>query len=463
MTPDFPDQSSIDSLADTIAGRVLLPGDEGYETAIEIWNARLQEYPAIVTQCQLPEDVRAGMNFATEHDLELAVKGGGHDYAGQATCEDGLLLDLSSMTDIEVDPDANVATVEAGATWGELDEATQEHGLVVPGPTVSSVGIAGATLGGGQGHLSRKFGFSLDNVRSFEVVTTDGEIIMASEDDHPDLFWALRGGSGNFGVVTEFEFDLHEAGPTILGGQAMHPIDDAEEVLRFYREYMEDLPVDAICWPFIIPIPPLEAFPEEMHGQPAITLVAAYDGDEERGEGLIQPLREFGDPLFADFSWMPYTDLQAMFDDGVPDGLRWYSKSYDIDELTDEVISTFVEYGQDLHGPFSMTYFGPMDGAMSEPAVSDTAFAGRDGQYNFHVLCGWEDQDRDSEMIEWTDEFATAMSEHARESVYVNLLNETEADRVPAAYGSNYQRLRELKRSWDPADKLVNTYHIDLD
>lgn len=454
------DSALVHAIDRGIEGAVLLPDDEGYEDARAIWNARLQENPAVVVRCLGAADVAEGVTLAREHDLELAVKGGGHDYAGNATCDGGLLLDLSPMDHIEVDPDAHRATVGAGATWGALDATTQEHGLATTGVTVSTVGVAGATLGGGSGHLARTHGLALDNVLAMEVVTAEGEVIRASEDDHSDLFWGLRGGSGNLGVVTEFEYILHEVGPTVLGGQAMHRIDDAGAVLEFYREFTADIPDELTCYAFMIPIPPLEDFPEDLHGEPAITLVASYVGPIDEGASAVEPIAQFGDPLFASFDPLPYTALQSMFDDGVPEGQRWYSKAGYVDEISDGAIETAATFGADLHGPLTMAYFEPLGGEIGRVGSDATAFPHRDRPYSYHVLCGWSDPERDAEMIEWTDAFHGSMTEHMVGGVYVNLLSGDEPERIPEAYGENLDRLRTIKQLYDPADVFTSTHHI---
>lgn len=456
----FPEDGEIHAFTEKLPGSVLLPGDDGFEDAITIWNSRLQEYPSIVVQCGEPTAVVEGIEFAHEHGLELAIKGGGHDYAGHATCDDGLLIDLSPMDQVEVFPEQRRARAGAGATWADLDAATQEHGLATTGVTVSTVGVAGSTLGGGSGHLSRAFGLALDNVRSMEVVTPDGEVRTASETEHPDLFWALRGGSGNFGVVTSFEYELHPIGPEVLGGQAMYLIDDAEDVLRFYREFTADVPDELTCYAFMIPIPPLEDFPEELHGEPAISLVASYVGDLDAGREAVAPIASFGDPLFASFDPMPYTALQSMFDEGVPEGQRWYSKAQYVDEITDAAIDTVAEYTTDLHGPLSMVYFEPLGGAVGRVDSDETAFPHRDYPYSFHALCGWSDPADDEEMIAWTDAFHDAMSEHATEGVYVNLLSGDDPERIPEAYADNFERLREIKQQYDPNNVLHATHNI---
>ena len=458
MAEDSPHDTALGELEEDLDGVMVQPKQSGFDEAREIWNARLVESPTIIAQCRSPDEVVAAVKFASDEGMPVAVKSGGHDYAGLSSPGDGLLIDVSAMDHVSVDPENKRATVGPGATWGDLDETTQEHGLATTGVTVSTVGVAGAALGGGTGHLARTQGLALDNVTSLDVVTAGGDLVQASPDANPDLFWALRGGRGNFGVVTEFEFQLHEVGPEVVAGQAMHPIDDVTAVLDFYREFTADMPDALTCYAFVIPIPPMDAFPEEMHGDPAITLVASYMGPTADGEAAVEPLREFGDPLFADFGPMPYTALQSMFDDGVPEGQRWYSRAHYVDEITDDAIDTVTEYARDLHGPLTMAYFEPLGGAIAEIDPDETAFPHRDANYSFHILCGWMDAGQDQEMQAWTDAFYEAMEPHARGGVYVNLLNEDEADRVPAAYGENHERLQRVKADWDP-DNVFSLSH----
>ncbi len=453
-------EPALEQLASTVTGDVLRPDDDGFDAAREIWNSRLQRDPAVVLRCTEPADVAAGVRFATDQAIDLGVKSGGHDYAGRSAVDDGLLLNLEPMNAVSIDPATNRATVEAGATWGEFDEAAQDHGLATTGPTVSTVGVAGATLGGGSGHLARSFGLSLDNVVEMEVVTADADVVTVSEEQHADLFWALRGGIGNFGVVTEFEFELHEVGPDVLGGQAMHPIDDAVSVLEFYRDFMAEAPDELTCYAFCIPIPPMEDFPSELHGEPAISLVASYVGPLDRGRDLLREIETFGEPLFASFDPMPYTALQSMFDDGVPKGQRWYSKARYVDGIADGAIETVASYTADLHGPLSMVYFEPLGGAIGRIDPDATAFPHRDFPYSFHILCGWSEPERDEAMIKWTNDFHDAMAAHGVEDVYVNLLGEDEPDRVSAAYAANFERLREIKRTWDSANRFSGTQNI---
>lgn len=462
MAQNLPDTTVISDLDAATNGTIAIPGDDEYTEGSEIWNHRLQKYPAIVIRCEDSSDVTTAVSFAREHDIPLAIKGGGHSYAGNATADDGVVIDVSPIDYVDVDPDARIARVGAGATWADVDAATQEHGLATVGPTVSNIGVGGSTLGGGSGHLARSFGLSLDNVQSMEVVTADGDTITASDDEHTELFWALRGGSGNFGVVTEFEYTLHEVGPEVHLAQAMFPIDQVPDVLAFYREFNPDLPDTVTCYPFVIPIPPVDDFPEELHGQPAIMLVASYVGDDqEEGQKLVEPLLEFGEPYFSTFDPIPYTALQSMFDEGAPDGQRWYSKAGYLDEITDEVIEAYATFGADLHGPLTMAYFEPLGGAVERVDPEETAFPHRDRPYGFHILCGWMDQEQDETMIDWTDSFYEAVAEHADEGVYVNLLSGDEPERIPEAYGRNYERLQAVKREYDPENVFHATHNIE--
>ncbi len=292
-------------------------------------------------------------------------------------------------------------------------------------------------------------------------MTADGQHVRASENHHPELFWALRGGSGNFGVVTEFEFDLHPVGPELLAGQIIHPFEKATAVLEHYRSFMADAPPAVNCYAFVIPIPPLPAFPEELHGEPAVDLVAAYTGDIEEGEAALAPLREFGDPILDGIRPQPYTELQQAFDDGAPKGERWYSKAHYLDELTDAAIESFVDAVDPLRGPMTMVYLEPMGGAIAEVEPEATAFPHRDAAYSVHALTGWSDPARDEELIEWTDAVHEAMAAYSSGGVYVNLLDRAEADRVPNAYGTNYERLREVKADWDSDNVFDSNQNIE--
>ena len=453
--------ATLRQLRDSMHGLVLAPGDDGYDAARTVWNARLSSRPAAVARCTGAADVRAAVNIARENDLSLSVKGGGHSYAGRSAAEGALMVDLSSMTGVRVDPDARTARVQPGATWGDFDHEAQPFGLATTGATVSTVGVAGCTLGGGTGHLARKCGLSLDNLISADVVTADGSFVHASEEQNADLFWGLRGGDGNLGVVTSFEFQLHEVGPEVLAGQILHPMADAAEGLRVYRDVMADAPDELQAYAFFVHAPPIPAVPEDYHGATVLDLVVTYAGDPSTGEEVLRPLRAFGDPILDAVRPQPYTALQQTFDEGVPPGQRWYSKAHYLDALPDAALDTVVEHVDPLPGPFSMVYFEPMGGAIGRVDPSATAFPHREAAYGFHILTGWSDPDQDAEIMDWTRDVHAAMTPYANGGVYVNLLGSDEAPRVASAYGPNHGRLARLKAQYDPNNLFRENHNVE--
>ncbi len=455
------DDATLESVRDRLRGDVLAPSDDGYDDACQIWNARLQQRPTTVAQCTGAADVMAAVEIARANDVQIGVKSGGHGYAGESVAEDALMIDLSSMDGVRVDPAAKTARVQAGATWGDFDHEAQAFGLATTGVTVSTVGVAGSTLGGGTGYLARKHGLALDNLIAADVVTSDGERVHASASENPDLFWGLRGGGGNLGVVTSFTFQLHEVGPEVLAGQIVHPIEAAGAGLRFYRDVMAYAPDALQAYAFFIHIPPIPAFPEAYHGQMALDFVVAYAGDRSEGEEVLQPLRDFGDPILDGVRPQPYTALQQTFDAGVPKGHRWYSKAHYLDGLPDAAIDTVVDHVDPLPGAFSMVYVEPMGGAIGRVDASATAFPHRDAAYGFHILTGWSAPDKDDDIMGWTRDFHEAMTPHANGGVYVNLLGEDETDRTPAAYGANHERLARLKAVWDPDNLFQSNHNVE--
>jgi FAD/FMN-containing dehydrogenase len=459
-TPTPFDTSTLEALDDATRGAVLAPDDAEYDDARTVWNDRYDRYPSAIVRCAGPADVLTAVDFATDRDVPVSVKGGGHDYGGYAVGDDCLMIDLSSLDSVRVDPDSQTARVGPGATWRAVDHETQAFGLATTGATVSTVGVAGYTLGGGTGHLARTCGISADNLVAADVVTANGELVHASETEHPDLFWALRGGGGNFGIVTGFEFSLHEIGPELLAGQIVHPFEEAADVLEFYRSYMADAPAAVNCYAFIVPIPPLPAFPEDRHGETAVNLVASYSGDVDAGGQALEPLREFGDPILDSVRPQPYTELQQAFDDGVPAGNRWCSRAQYLDSLPDDAIETLVDQTDPLRGPLTMVYLEPMGGGIAEVDPSQTAFPHRDAAYSIHALTGWTDPANDEEMIGWTETLHEAMEPYSSGGVYVNLLSRDE-DRVPEAYGDNLDRLREVKAEWDPENLFSTNRNIE--
>jgi FAD/FMN-containing dehydrogenase len=447
-----------DALSRAMGGDVLQPGDDGFDEARALWNVRFDRSPDVIARCGATDDVVAAVRFARDHGLRLSVKGGGHSYAARSVADGGLLIDLSAMKSIEVRPDDRRVTIGPGVTGADLDAATQAHGLAVTTPTVSSVGTIGAALGGGSGYLGRKYGLTLDNVVSAEVVTADGRVVSASADHNPDLFWALRGGGGNFGIVTGLELRLHRVGPEVFAGQIIYPWDDAGSLFREFRQFMADAPDEFQCYPFCFKVPPIDVFPEETHGQPVLDFVV-YHEDPGAGE-FVESLRSLGEPILDLVGPAPYTQVQTGFDANLPKGHRYISKAHDLEGLTDGAIDTMVEYVPRMVGELTAAYFDPLGGAIGRVDPTATAYVGRGTSYGFHIIAGWMNEADDDTVIGWANEFHTAMAPHATGGVYVNLIADDEPDRVPDAYGANYARLRELKAAWDPENVFSSNYNI---
>jgi FAD/FMN-containing dehydrogenase len=447
-------------LTAAIRGDVLSPGDQGYDEARAVWNARFDRRPDLIARCLDAGDVSSAIQFAREQNLPLSVKGGGHDYAGNTVAEGGLLIDLGPMKAVEVDVPGRRVTVGAGCTWRDVDEATQPHGLATTAGTVSTVGVSGFTLGGGLGWLARKHGLAADNLLGADVVTASGEVVRADETHNPDLFWAIRGGSGNFGVVTSFELALHEVGPDVLAGQVIYPAERAPELLRFFRDRFRDAPDELMCFPFFLRIPPLELFPEEVHGKLVLDFVLFYAGSVEEGENALAPFRELGDPIMDAVFPQPYLTLQQSFDAGMAKGNRWFSRSHHLDALTDEAIDDLIGHLDPFPGEFTAVYFGPGGGAVGRAAPDATAYPHRASAFELHIFPGWLAASRDEEIMDWAQRLFDVMTPHANGGVYVNLLGDGEEDRVGAAYRDNFGRLRELKAKWDPENLFRNNHNI---
>jgi FAD/FMN-containing dehydrogenase len=362
------------------------------------------------------------------------------------------------MGDVVVDPGARTARVGPGARWRDVDGVTQEHGLATVGGTVSTVGVAGFTLGGGSGYLSRRHGMAVDNLLSAEVVTADGRCVRASADENPDLYWALRGGGGNFGVVTSFEFRLHPVGPQVLAGQLVHPFEDAGRILRLYRDFMDDAPDDVQCYAFVLRIPPIEAFPEKAHGQLAVDLVAFHPDPE--AEAVFQPLLGVGEPILELLQPQPYAALQRSFDAGLPAGQRYESRSHDLSTLSDEAIDVFVDAAGAQTGELTVTYIGAGGGAVARVAPDVTAFPHRKAPFAFHIMAGWLDPAQDEAVTSWARGFHERMAPFGTGGVYVNVLGTDESHRVKAAYGRNFDRLAEIKRRWDPENLFRLNHNV---
>jgi FAD/FMN-containing dehydrogenase len=451
----------IEELAEVASGQVITAGEADYDEGRSVWNGRFDRRPAAIIRCREADDVKAAVDFARRRGLRLAVKGGGHSNAGHSTIEDGLLIDLSLMKGVEVDPRSKTARVQPGVKWGEFNPVAEKHGLATPGGTVSTVGVSGFTLGGGGGYLTRKYGMAVDNLLSAEVVTADGRLVRASDDENPELFWALRGGGGNFGVVTSFEFRLHDVGPEVLSGQIMHRFEDTPDLLRFYRDFMASAPDDFQCYPFFLRIPPVDAFPADYHGHLVLDFVVFHTDAGPTGEAAVRPMLEVGTPFMTAVGPASYSSVMEAFDAGLPAGERYASKAHYLKALSDGVIETIMTHMPGMTGSLTVAYLDALGGAPGRIAETATAFAHRDAPYAFHIMPGWTDHSRDEEVLAWANRLHTDMSRHATGGVYVNLLGPDEEDRIPAAYGVNYDRLVEVKRKWDPENLFRSTYNID--
>lgn len=442
--------SGTESFAESLDGRIVRPGDKDYDEVRSIWNGMIDRRPALIARCETAQDVSRSVRFAKQQDLPLSVRCGGHGVSGNAVCDGGLMIDLSPMNSVTVDPQRKVAVVEGGAKLGDLDKATQVHGLATTAGIDPGTGVGGLTLGGGLGFLARKLGLTIDSFASAQVVLADGSLVTASAEQNADLFWAIRGGGGNFGIVTAFEFKLHEVGPELMTAQIFFPIEAARDVLRFYRDFMAEAPDELGCYALLVPVPPVEPFPENLHGKTALALAASYAGDLEEGRALLDRLSGIAEPILAAIQPMAYVELQSSFKDAAPDGGRYYWKSQYLDDLTDELIDLVLERVRSLPGCYSNTFFEPMGGAINRVAADATAFPHRNARFTIGISSGWTDPQEDEQVIAWTRDFHDAVAPHSTGGVYANYMDFDEDERVGAAYGGNFARLRELKAKYDP-------------
>jgi FAD/FMN-containing dehydrogenase len=446
------------SLKDNLTGGIVLRGDPGYDDACRIWNAMIRKRPLAIVRCANTQDVVQAVSFARDENLPLSVRGGGHNIAGTALCDDGVVVDLTRMRAVIVDPAEHRAAVEGGATLSDFDAAAQTYGLATPLGINSTTGVAGLTLGGGLGWLSRKHGMTVDNLESVHMVTANGQVLRASADEHPDLYWAVRGGGGNFGVAARFEFKLHPVGPGLLCGLIAYPIAQAGAVLRQYRDFMAEAPDDLSVWVLLRKAPPLPFLPRAMHGAGIIVLALLYAGPPENGEALIKPLRRFGTPAGEHVGVMPYTAWQKAFDTLLAPGARNYWKSHNLTELPDGLFDTVTAYGDTLPTPQCEIFFGAIGGATCRPSPNAMAYAHRGTRFILNVHARWESPDDDQRCTAWARDFFQASTPFAGPGVYVNFLTADETDRVRAAYGRNYDRLAEIKQRYDP-DNLFSANH----
>jgi hypothetical protein len=438
----FLDAATVQDFAARLRGSLLRHGDGGYDEARKLFNGMIDHRPALIARCAGAADVIAAVQFARQHDLLVSIKGGGHGVAGKAVCDGGLMIDFSPMKSIRVDPTERTVRAEPGVLGAELDRETQAFGLATPVGTVSTTGIAGLTLGGGQSWLASKYGFAIDNLRSVDIVTADGTLRTASATQQEDLFWAIRGAGHNFGVVTSFEYRLHPVGP-VLGGLVIHPLSQAVEVLRFYREFSASQPDELQTWAGILTLP---------DGNPVVALAPCYVGSLEEGERLLSPLRRFGTPIADTVAPLPYVAMQQIFDAAFPPGRLNYWKSALTSHLADEVIEASVEYARKLPSPFTVILFAELHGAYSRVGKTETAYFHRDLQYDAIILSGWTDPADTQRNIGWTRELFAAWEPHLARAAYVNDLGDEGEDRARSAYGGNYARLVALKTKYDPTN-----------
>jgi FAD/FMN-containing dehydrogenase len=449
------DEAVVERFGSGLRGGLLRPGGAEYEEARTLWNGVIDKRPALIARCATVEDVVASVDFARENDLLLAVRGGGHNVAGTASAEGGLVVDLSAMKDIEVDPQRRTVRAGAGVTIGELDEETQKHGLATPMGVVSETGIAGLTLNGGIGHLRRKHGLSSDNLLSAEVVTADGRLLTASEGENADLFWGIRGGGGNFGVITSFEYRLHPVGPEVMCAFVFYPGHRTKEVLRSAEEYMAEAPDEANPLSFLGLVPSVEDFPEEWHGEQFVAFLAVYAGSVDEGEEALRPLREMGDPI-VDFSGpTPYTEVQKLLDEDYPDGWRYYWKSVNVDGLDDGVIEALIEHAEAAPSDHSTVDIWFQGGAVGRVGADENAFGDRSAPILLGIEANWEEEPHEGEAnIAWARGCYSDMRRFSSGGVYLNfpgLLEEGQA-LMREAYGENYGRLVALKNQYDPTN-----------
>lgn len=445
MTPE------IDGLAASCRGAILRPEDDGYDDARAIWNGAIDRRPSVIVRCAGPDDVREAIRFARTHDLPVAVRAGGHGVAGTALCDDGLVIDLSAMKGMQVDAHARTARAEPGLLWGEFDQETQACGLATPGGVITHTGISGLTLGGGIGWLMRKHGLTCDNLVSCDVVTADGDLVRASGEENAELFWGLKGGGGNFGVVTNFEYRLHPVGPQVLAGLVLHPAERAAEVLRFYRDYVAAAPDELTTIVYLRHAPPAPFLPQELHGRPVIMIGACYAGDLEEGERVLAPFRAHGEPLIDLIEPRPYVDHQGTLDASVPHGLHYYWKADYLPPLSDAVIDTLVAHAWKAPSLASYTILFHLGGAIRDLDSGAAAFEDRNAEHALNINSVWTGSERPEEQIAWSRNFFEAVHPHSTGGSYMNFLGEEGEDRIRAAYGATkYERLRALKTEYDP-------------
>jgi FAD/FMN-containing dehydrogenase len=452
------DEKTILALREDFDGEVIAPGDRDYDEARKVFNGMIDKRPAVIARCASTDDVAAAVDLARDEGLVVAVRSGGHSVAGMSICDDGILIDLSPMKEIKVDPDGRTARAGGGVLWGEYDAATQEHNLHTPGGRVTTTGVGGFTTGGGYGWTSSKHGLTSDNLISAEVVTADGEVVTASADENPDLFWGIKGGACNFGVVTNFEFRLLPLGPTIFGGLAAWPIDQAPEVIRAWRDYVDNAPDELSTGMVILTAPPEDFVPEEVQGTPILGLAGMYVGDPAEGEAAFQPLKDLN-PALDLIGPMPYTAFQALLDPGNQPGFRNYWRGEYLTSLSDEAIDTYVEGAREPLTPFNQIIIFRIGQAVKAVGEDESAFSHREADYMVHPIAMWEDPADDERLIGWVRQFSEALQPFKTGGVYLNFTGDS--DKVRDAFGEDkYEKLVALKDKYDPENLFQHNQNI---
>ena len=444
---------TVQGLREQVRGHTITPDDSDYDDARRVYNAMIDRRPDVIVRAAGTDDVVAAVNYARENGLGVAVRGGSHSVPGFGTADDAVVVDLNGMQRVEVDPARRTARAQGGATWGAFNDATGAHGLATTGGIISTTGVGGLTLGGGIGYLTRGHGLSCDNLRAAEVVTADGRVVAATAHENADLFWALRGGGGNFGIVTAFEFDVHPVGE-IYGGPMFFELSDAGDVLRWYREFIKDAPEELGGFPAWQIAPPLPFIPEERHGEPFIAFVSCWSGPLEQGAAALESLREVAQPVAEHVGPMPYPALNSAFDALVPPGLQHYWKANFVTELTDDAIAAHLEHGPNVPTVNSTVHIYPINGAAHRVAPDETAFAYRDATFATVIAGMWPDPADNEANTAWVRGFYEATAPHSEPGGYVNFMAEDDQGRIRDNYKGNYDRLVDVKRAYDPDNRF---------
>lgn len=443
------------NLGQRLNGEIILPKNANYDEARTIYNAMIDKHPAMIVKCKNRDDVIAAVNFARNEGIEVSIRSGGHSGPGLALVDDGLVIDLSPMKGIQVDPENKTARVEPGCTWGDVDSATHEYGLATVSGVLSTTGVGGLTLGGGHGYLTRKYGLTIDNLIGAEVVLADGTLVHTNKDEHPDLFWALRGGGGNFGVVTLFEYRLHPV-KNVMAGPMFWPIDQLETTLKWYRDWLPEMPDDLYAFYLVAEVAAGDPFPKEIHGEKVCGLLWCYTGPKDQFDGFVQQARDVAKPLFEFTGEMPYPSLQTMFDGLYPPGDQWYWKGDFVREISDEAVEEHLRFAN-VPTPQSTMHLYPVDGAVHEVGKDETAWNKREARWSM-VFVGVDPDPENAEKIKtWARDYWKALHPYTLGGSYINFMMEEGQDRVEASYGDNYERLQKVKAKYDPD----NFFHVN--